>query len=93
MTFAMASIFTSTYHPFFPIRMRPARTFFISLLLAFAVASIAAAGCKSDCRDEYDFAVDSCKLLHDDPDDADDLQSCIRSAKDDYDMCIEECDD
>ncbi len=46
---------------------------FSSVLLAFAVASIAAAGCKSDCRDEYDLAVESCKLLHDNPDDADEL--------------------
>ncbi len=73
--------------------MTATRTFFSSVLLAFAVASIAAAGCKSDCRDEYDSAVESCKLLHDNPDDADDLQSCIQSAKDDYDTCIEECDD
>ncbi len=73
--------------------MAAARTFFSSILLAFAVASIAAAGCKSDCRDEYDSAVESCKLLHGNPGDADDLQSCIQSAKDDYDTCIEECGD
>ncbi len=50
------------------------------------------AGCKSDCRDEYESEIDSCKLLHDDPEDADSLRSCIETAKDDYDRCIKECD-
>jgi hypothetical protein len=28
-------------------------------------------GCKSDCRYEYESEVESCKLMYDDPDDAD----------------------
>ena len=29
--------------------------------------------------------------MYDDPDDADDLQQCVQSAKDEYQSCIEEC--
>ena len=61
------------------------------ILLTMSSAMIWA-GCKSDCRDEYDSEVESCKALHDEPDDADDLQMCIQAAKDNYDSCIEECD-
>ena len=32
------------------------------------------AGCISDCKDEYDSDVKSCKSQYDDPEDADDLQ-------------------
>jgi hypothetical protein len=35
------------------------------------------AGCKSDCRDEYDSEIESCKSQYDDPDDADELRQCI----------------
>lgn len=66
----------------------------VSVLLTVVLpAGIIWAGCKSDCRDEYESEVDSCKMLYDDPDDADDLQLCIQNARDDYDSCIEECDD
>jgi hypothetical protein len=50
------------------------------------------AGCKSDCQDEYESEVDSCKALHDDPDDADMLKMCIDSAKNEYESCIDECE-
>lgn len=56
-----------------------------------AKATLAWAGCKSDCREEYDSEVESCKLLYDDPGDPDDLQLCIQDAKDEYESCIEEC--
>jgi hypothetical protein len=49
------------------------------------------AGCVSDCKDEYDSVVQSCKERYDDPDDAEDLQQCIQSAKDEYQSCIEDC--
>jgi hypothetical protein len=61
------------------------------ILLTMSSAMIWA-GCKSDCRDEYESQVDSCKLLYDDPDDADELQRCIQNAKDEYESCIEECE-
>ncbi len=50
-------------------------------------------GCKTDCRETYESEVESCKLLHDDPDDTDELTLCIEAAKDDYDSCIDDCDD
>jgi outer membrane murein-binding lipoprotein Lpp len=61
------------------------------LLMSMASALMIRAGCVSDCKDEFDSAVQSCKLLHDDPEDADDLEQCIQSAKDDYQSCIEDC--
>ena len=51
------------------------------------------ADCKSDCQDEYESAVNSCKEQYYDPDDADELQMCLDSAKGDYDTCIDECRD
>jgi hypothetical protein len=51
------------------------------------------ADCKSDCQNEYESEVDSCKALHDDPDDADMLKMCIDSAKSGYESCIDECED
>jgi hypothetical protein len=38
-----------------------------------------------------DSAVASCKLLYDEPEEAEDLAICIQSAKDDYQSCIEDC--
>jgi hypothetical protein len=32
-----------------------------------------------------------CKSMYDDPEDADDLEQCIQSAKNDYQSCIEDC--
>lgn len=64
------------------------------MLLALLSASSALlwAGCVSDCKDHFDSAVADCKLQYDDdPDDPDDLEQCIQSAKDDYVSCIEEC--
>jgi len=49
------------------------------------------AGCASDCRDDLDSKVASCRSLYDEPDDADDLQQCIQHAQDEYQSCIEEC--
>jgi hypothetical protein len=51
----------------------------------------ARAGCISDCRDEYDSEVDSCRQRYDDPDEADDLRQCVDDAKEKYDDCKEEC--
>lgn len=65
----------------------------VTVTLFSVSAAMVWAGCKSDCREAYESAVDSCKVLYDQPDDADDLQQCIQSAKDDYDSCIEECDE
>jgi hypothetical protein len=61
-------------------------------LTSVSLAAIVWAGCKSDCQDEYQSDVETCHLLNDDPDDSDDLALCIQSAKDDYESCVEECD-
>ena len=55
------------------------------------LGTIAWAGCISDCKDDYDSEVESCRQLYDQPDDAEDLQQCIQSAKDEYQSCIDEC--
>lgn len=63
----------------------------LPLVLLVASSVLVWAGCISDCKDNYDSEVESCKLLYDDPDEADDLQQCIQNAKDEYQSCVEEC--
>jgi hypothetical protein len=60
------------------------------LVLLAASSALLWAGCVSDCKDNYS-AVADCKRQYDDPDDADDLEQCIQSAKDEYESCIEDC--
>jgi hypothetical protein len=67
------------------------RRFALPLILLAASSVMVWAGCISDCKDEYDSEVESCKLMHEDPDEADDLQLCIESARDEYQSCIDEC--
>ncbi len=68
----------------------------LAMVLAFSgpFGSIfcAWAGCKSDCKDQYESEVESCNSIHDDPEDSDDLRMCIDNAKDDYDSCIDGCE-
>jgi hypothetical protein len=61
------------------------------ILSLTAIGTVAWAGCISDCKDDYDSEVESCKLMYDDPAEADDLQQCIQNARDEYQSCIEEC--
>jgi hypothetical protein len=63
---------------------------FVLILFGFSLRSIA--GCKSDCQDEYESMVESCKEQYDDPDDADMLKMCIDNAKSEYESCIDECE-
>ena len=51
------------------------------------------ADCKFDCQNDYESAVKSCKEQYNDPDDVDELQSCLDAAKGDYESCIDECED
>jgi hypothetical protein len=62
-------------------------------VLILSAATLVWAGCKTDCKDDYESAVESCKSLYDDPEDSDMLSRCIQTAKDDYESCIEECED
>ena len=52
----------------------------------------AVAGCKSDCKDEYESAVQDCSLMHSDADSHDELLSCIEDARDELENCKDECD-
>ena len=63
----------------------------LTLVLLGASSVLVWAGCISDCKDEYDSEVQSCKLMYGDPDEADELQQCIQNAKDEYQSCVEEC--
>jgi hypothetical protein len=63
----------------------------LPLILLAASSALLWAGCISDCKDNYDSEVESCKMLYDDPDEADELQQCIQNAKDEYQSCVEEC--
>ena len=66
---------------------------FILAVVLFAMSSAMIwADCKSDCHDDYDSAVESCKSTYNDPDDAAELRQCIQNAKYEYDSCVEECD-
>lgn len=67
------------------------RGIFLFAALAVGMPVLVYAACKSDCRDEYESAREDCVLLHEGPDEADDLQMCLQEAKDDYDECISEC--
>ena len=61
------------------------------LIISLASVLMIRAGCVSDCKDDYNSAVESCKSMYDEPEDADDLEQCIQSAKDDWQSCIEDC--
>jgi hypothetical protein len=65
--------------------------YLLLILLSLLFPGSSYGGCKSDCRDNYDSAREDCITVYDDPDDADDLRSCIDDAKSEYDDCLEEC--
>jgi hypothetical protein len=67
------------------------KRFILPAVLVAMSSAMIWAGCKSDCRDEYDSAIESCKSRYDDPDDADELRQCIQNATDEYESCIEDC--
>jgi hypothetical protein len=68
-----------------------AKRVFVMLTLFGASTALIWAGSVSDCRDDFDSEVASCRSLYDEPDDADDLQQCIQDAQDEYQSCVEEC--
>ena len=51
------------------------------------------ADCKSDCQNEHQSEVKSCKTLQDDPDEADELRICFDDAKSEYEAWVNECED
>jgi len=64
-------------------------TLFILILM---YGGQARADCKADCQTEYQSDVRSCKANYDDPDDADDLKTCMDDARKEYESCLEECE-
>ena len=65
----------------------------LPLILLAGSSALIWAGCLSDCKDAYELAVSQCKLKYDRPDEEDDLERCMKSAKDTYEACIEDCGD
>lgn len=64
-----------------------------SILLAVLLPpSMDRAGCKSNCRETYVSEVDSCKMQESDPD-ANTPRLCVERAKDDYESCLDECEE
>lgn len=47
--------------------------------------------CKDSCGSEYEDGISSCARSQDTPEDNDSLIRCVKSAKDDYRDCVEEC--
>ncbi len=50
------------------------------------------ADCKSDCQEDYNSEVNSCREQFDDPDDADELKMCLDNALNEYYTCANECE-
>ena len=65
---------------------------FIFSLLMFGVNLRSMAGCKSDCREEYESEIQSCKDMYDDPEDADMLKTCMDDANNQFQSCMNECE-
>lgn len=69
----------------------PTSGFFLAVALLTATPRVAHAGCVSDCKDDYESEVDSCRSLYTEPDESDDLAIYLDSAESEYDDCVEEC--
>lgn len=63
----------------------------MALFLTFVPAQVWA-DCKSDCRAEYKSKVDSCESLYNNPEDSNTLRRCLDTGKDQYDSCINKCE-
>jgi len=63
----------------------------VTLFIAGICVVPARAGSVSDCKAEYEDAVEDCSLVDDEPEDAADLKMCLDEAKDQYKSCVEEC--
>ena len=51
------------------------------------------ADCQSECQDDFQSEAASCKENYSDPDDADELQTCLDNAKSSYEACLNECEE
>ncbi len=67
-------------------------TFVVVFMLITSGLNIRAiADCRSDCDNEYESDIKSCKDQNDDPSDAEDLKTCMDDAGNQYQSCIDEC--
>ncbi len=69
--------------------MRWSRCLFIVILL---YGGQAWGDCKSDCQNDYQSEINSCREQFSEPDDGDDLAECTDDAKKGYEFCLEECE-
>lgn len=65
---------------------------FICLVLLLIFVKDALAGCKTDCKDEYDSEVEDCHSMHYDADSYDERLSCIEDARGELESCEYECE-
>ncbi|MGB8684434.1 MAG: hypothetical protein WCD12_16225 [Candidatus Binatus sp.] len=66
----------------------------ITIIVAFGLPNKLNAACGEDCDSAYQSDVQSCHIMYgDDPEDADELSTCIQDARDDYRSCVEDCAD
>ncbi len=63
---------------------------FVLIISGFSLYAIA--GCKSECQDQYESEIQSCNEQYDDPDDDEMLRTCVDDAKNEYQSCVDECD-
>jgi len=64
----------------------------LAAVFVFGLAHQTKAACGDDCDTTYASDVDDCHTQYgDDPQDADELLTCTRDAKDNYDSCLDEC--
>ena len=64
----------------------------ICLVLLLIFVKDALAGCKTDCKDEYESEVEDCHLIFYDSDSHEELLSCIEDAKSELEDCKYECE-
>jgi hypothetical protein len=65
---------------------------FASVLIIFGFSLPSIAGCKSECRETYETEVEACKETYDDPGDDDLLRTCIDDAENQFQSCMNECE-
>jgi hypothetical protein len=56
--------------------------------LALAASLISTCPAWAGCKSDYQDAIQDCQMLHDEPDEADDLRLCLEEARDDYEACV-----
>ncbi len=64
----------------------------VILLCGLLWGARAWADCRSDCQEDYNSEVSSCREQFDDPDDADELKICLDNALSEYNTCVNECE-